>query len=205
MTRSLRRNLAPPASCKRSAHAVRYVGRAICRCRPKGRSGARRSSFARIALRSRFLGFDHRFLGFPDGPRRCPGRSQWRELTLLSGPPVAVYSLRFAAHRRRRLLCVDEPDLKNHWQALASSLRAGSPHRRPRGFRVSLEKLVVRVAASLKVVAMIVDDRLLQGTAPWHSFMRPGGERKAAPFEEAHRGRRRRALHRGHTSELLTN
>ena len=98
-----------------------------------------------------------------------------------------------------------EPDLKNHWRALASSLRAGSPHRRPRGFRVSLEKLVVRVAASLKVVAMIVDDRLLQGTAPWHSFMRPGGERKAAPFEEAHRGRRRRALHRGHTSELLTN
>ena len=45
---------------------------------------------------------------------------------------------------------------------------------------MSLEKLVVRVAASLKVVAMIVDDRLLQGTAPWHSFMRPGGERKAA-------------------------
>jgi hypothetical protein len=43
-----------------------------------------------------------------------------------------------------------------------------------------LEKLVVRVAASLKVVAMIVDDRMLQGTVPWHSFMRPGGERKAA-------------------------
>jgi hypothetical protein len=42
------------------------------------------------------------------------------------------------------------------------------------------EKLAVRVAASLKVVAMIVDDRMLQGTAPWHSFMRPGGERKAA-------------------------
>jgi hypothetical protein len=43
-----------------------------------------------------------------------------------------------------------------------------------------LEKLVVRVAASLKVVAMIVDDRMLQGAVPWHSFMRPGGERKAA-------------------------
>jgi acetoacetyl-CoA synthetase len=43
-----------------------------------------------------------------------------------------------------------------------------------------LEKLVVRVAASLKVVAMIVDDRMLQGTVPWHSFMRPGGKRKAA-------------------------
>jgi acetoacetyl-CoA synthetase len=43
-----------------------------------------------------------------------------------------------------------------------------------------LEKLVVRVAASLKVVAMIVDDRMLQGTVPWHSFKRPGGERKAA-------------------------
>jgi acetoacetyl-CoA synthetase len=43
-----------------------------------------------------------------------------------------------------------------------------------------LEKLVVRVAASFKVVAMIVDDRMLRGTVPWHSFMRPGGERKAA-------------------------
>jgi acetoacetyl-CoA synthetase len=43
-----------------------------------------------------------------------------------------------------------------------------------------LGKLVVRVAASLKVVAMIVDDRMLHGAVPWHSFMRPGGERKAA-------------------------
>ena len=38
----------------------------------------------------------------------------------------------------------------------------------------------MRFAASLKVVAMIVDDRMLQGTVPWHSFMRAGGERKAA-------------------------
>src|SRR5262245_57960893 len=43
-----------------------------------------------------------------------------------------------------------------------------------------LEKLVVRVAASFKVVAMIVDDRMLHGAVPWHSFMRPGGKRKAA-------------------------
>lgn len=43
-----------------------------------------------------------------------------------------------------------------------------------------LEKLVVRVGASLKVVAMIVDGRMLQGTVPWHSFKRPGEERKAA-------------------------
>jgi acetoacetyl-CoA synthetase len=43
-----------------------------------------------------------------------------------------------------------------------------------------LEKLVVRVVAFLKVVAMIVDDRMLRGAVPWHSFMRPGGERKAA-------------------------
>jgi acetoacetyl-CoA synthetase len=43
-----------------------------------------------------------------------------------------------------------------------------------------LEKLGVRVAASLKVVAMIVDDRMLKGAVPWHSFMRPGGERRAA-------------------------
>jgi hypothetical protein len=34
---------------------------------------------------------------------------------------------------------------------------------------VSLEKLVVRAAASLKVAAVIV---VLPGTAPWHSFMR---------------------------------
>jgi hypothetical protein len=50
----------------------------------------------------------------------------------------------------------------------------------PEIFVRHLEKLVLRVAASLKVVAMIVDDRMLQGTVPWHSFMRPGGERKAA-------------------------
>jgi acetoacetyl-CoA synthetase len=43
-----------------------------------------------------------------------------------------------------------------------------------------LEKLVMRVAASFKVAAMIVDDRMLHGAVPWHSFMRPGGERKAA-------------------------
>lgn len=43
-----------------------------------------------------------------------------------------------------------------------------------------LEKLVVRVVAFLKVIALIVDDRMLHGTVPWHSFIRPGGERKAA-------------------------
>jgi acetoacetyl-CoA synthetase len=43
-----------------------------------------------------------------------------------------------------------------------------------------LAKLVVRVAAALKVVAIIVDDRMLRGEVPWHSFMRPGGQRKAA-------------------------
>jgi hypothetical protein len=43
-----------------------------------------------------------------------------------------------------------------------------------------LAKLVVRVSVSLKVAAMIVDDRMLRGVVPWHSFMRPGGERKAA-------------------------
>ena len=50
----------------------------------------------------------------------------------------------------------------------------------PEVFVRHLEKLVVRVAASLKVVAIIVDERMLQGAVPWHSFMRPGGERKAA-------------------------
>jgi hypothetical protein len=41
------------------------------------------------------------------------------------------------------------------------------------------EKLVARVAASLKVVAIVVDDRMLKGTAPWNSFMRP---KKQAAF-----------------------
>jgi acetoacetyl-CoA synthetase len=50
----------------------------------------------------------------------------------------------------------------------------------PHVFVRHLEKLAVRVAASFKVVAMIVDDRMLHGAAPWHSFMRPGGERTAA-------------------------
>jgi hypothetical protein len=50
----------------------------------------------------------------------------------------------------------------------------------PELFVRHLEKLVPRVAASLKVAAMIVDDRMLRGAVPWHSFMRPGGERKAA-------------------------
>jgi hypothetical protein len=42
------------------------------------------------------------------------------------------------------------------------------------------EKLVLRVAASLKVVAIVVEDRMLKGTVPWHSFVRPGGQRRAA-------------------------
>ena len=50
----------------------------------------------------------------------------------------------------------------------------------PHIFVRHLEKVAVRVAMSLKVVAMIVDDRMLRGVAPWNSFMRPGGERIAA-------------------------
>lgn len=50
----------------------------------------------------------------------------------------------------------------------------------PEVFVRHLEKLAVRVAASLKVVGMIVDDRMLRGAVPWHSFLRPGGVRKAA-------------------------
>jgi hypothetical protein len=50
----------------------------------------------------------------------------------------------------------------------------------PHIFVRHLEKLVVRIAVSLKVAAMIVDDRMLRGTVPWHSFMRPGGSREAA-------------------------
>jgi acetoacetyl-CoA synthetase len=50
----------------------------------------------------------------------------------------------------------------------------------PEVFMRHTEKLVARIAASLRVVAMIVDERMLRGRAPWHSFARPGGKRKAA-------------------------
>jgi hypothetical protein len=39
---------------------------------------------------------------------------------------------------------------------------------------------VARIATSLRVVAMIVDERMLRGGLPWHSFARPGGKRTAA-------------------------
>jgi len=50
----------------------------------------------------------------------------------------------------------------------------------PEVFTRHTEKLVVRIAAALRVVAMIVDERMLRGRAPWHSFARPGGKREAA-------------------------
>jgi hypothetical protein len=50
----------------------------------------------------------------------------------------------------------------------------------PEVFTRHTEKVVARIAASLKVVAMIVDERTLQGCTPWHSFARPGGRRQAA-------------------------
>ena len=50
----------------------------------------------------------------------------------------------------------------------------------PEIFVRHLDKLVVCVVAFLKVVAMIIDDRMVHGAVPWQSFMRPGGERKAA-------------------------
>jgi hypothetical protein len=43
-----------------------------------------------------------------------------------------------------------------------------------------LEAATVRIAVALKVVALMIDDRMLGGARPWHSFLRPGGERKAA-------------------------
>jgi hypothetical protein len=47
-------------------------------------------------------------------------------------------------------------------------------------FARHLDKLVVNIAVTLKVVALIVDERMLRGATPWHSFQRPGGERQAA-------------------------
>jgi len=51
---------------------------------------------------------------------------------------------------------------------------------RPDVFVRHTEKLVARIAASLRVVALIVDERTLRGQLPWHSFARPGGKRVAA-------------------------
>jgi acetoacetyl-CoA synthetase len=50
----------------------------------------------------------------------------------------------------------------------------------PDVFMRHTERIVARIAASLKVVAMVVDERMLRGRAPWHSFARPGGRRTAA-------------------------
>jgi hypothetical protein len=42
------------------------------------------------------------------------------------------------------------------------------------------DRLALAVAADLKVVGMIVDERYLRGHKIWHSFPRPGGARTAA-------------------------
>src|SRR5262249_20332064 len=47
-----------------------------------------------------------------------------------------------------------------------------------------LDNLVLRVATSLKGAAMIVVNRRLHGPGAWHSFMRPGGKRRAAFLSE---------------------
>jgi len=51
---------------------------------------------------------------------------------------------------------------------------------KPAIFVRHLAKLVVRIAVSLRIVATIVDDRMLHGVAPWYSFIRPDGKRNAA-------------------------
>jgi len=48
-----------------------------------------------------------------------------------------------------------------------------------------LAKVALRAAVSLGDVAMIVDDRMLRGAAPWYSFMRPGGRQNAAYRSDA--------------------
>jgi hypothetical protein len=50
----------------------------------------------------------------------------------------------------------------------------------PEIFTPHSEKLAARIAASFGVVAMIVDERMLRGRTPWHSFARQGGAKKAA-------------------------
>ena len=42
------------------------------------------------------------------------------------------------------------------------------------------ERIATKIAASFGVVGMIVDERMLRGHVPWHSFARPGGKRQAA-------------------------
>jgi hypothetical protein len=50
----------------------------------------------------------------------------------------------------------------------------------PEVFGRNAAKIVAHLAAALRVVAMIVDERMLGGHIPWHSFTRPGGKRTAA-------------------------
>jgi acetoacetyl-CoA synthetase len=50
----------------------------------------------------------------------------------------------------------------------------------PDVFTRHTEKVAARLALALKVVGLIVDERMLRGRIPWHSFARPGGRRTAA-------------------------
>jgi len=50
----------------------------------------------------------------------------------------------------------------------------------PEIFNRHTEKVAARIAAALGVAAMIVDERMLRGRIPWHSFARRGGPKQAA-------------------------
>ena len=120
---------------------------------------------------------------------RCEILTENRALDgALEGERLRFFRDHQLPHNRHVLLRTRAGDcyvmMNRSWKTIRGNLRL--PFARvhhisaPDIFVRHLEKLVVRVAASFKVVAMIVDDRMLHGAVPWHSFMRPGGERKAA-------------------------
>ncbi len=45
----------------------------------------------------------------------------------------------------------------------------------PEVFRRHLDRVALAAAVGFRCVAMVVDERVLRGHAPWHSFARPGG------------------------------
>jgi len=106
----------------------------------------------------------------------------------LEGEPLKFFRDHQLPYNRHALVRAPEGDcylmMNRSRKAIAGRLKL--PFARvhhigaPEIFTRHTEKIVARIAASLGVVAMIVDERMLRGRAPWHSFARPGGRRTAA-------------------------
>jgi hypothetical protein len=106
----------------------------------------------------------------------------------LGGEPLKLFRDHQLPYNRHALLRAPEGEcylmMNRSPKAIGGSLRL--PFARihhisaPEIFTRHSEKLAARIAASFGVVAMIVDERMLRGRPPWHSFARRGGARKAA-------------------------